>query len=692
MSPGNPWILIPSPRVAVAALTMGLSWLGQGCKCSDADRSPSELSQTKEPPSSQKPDPPGPGAYPYPAEPTRLPPVEPPDSEAGRIRLQKYLVVDQFGYLPEMRKVAVVADPVAGWNGADSFRPNSSLEVRQWSDKKLVFEGKPKAWNGGKVDKASGDRGFWFDFSPVRAKGLYYVYDPIQRVRSYPFRIDKHVYRPVLHAATKMFYFNRANFEKKPPYSCVEKRCWSLGKDHMGPHQDSEARSVLDRNNPATERDLSGGWWDAGDTNKYVTFANDAVHQLLTAYEERPEVFTDDFGIPESDNGFPDLLDEVMVEVEWLKKMQPKDLKGGVLIKVGSVDDELLVPDLSSAARYYYPKPCSSSTIVAAGLFAHAALVLGGFQSHAEVAADLRARALSAWRFFQTEEKSDACDDGTIKSGDADRTKNVQLQDAVTAAVYLFALTGTKEFDDYVGEHYRITRPFQDERWSVYEQSQGDALLAYADLPNSNSETKKQILARKTALAEKVDVFGFKPELDLYAAYMRPDSYHWGSNNARAAYGNTNYDLVQHGLVSGKARTSYVERAAGMLHSFHGVNPMQLVYLTNMYAFGGEHCADEMFHAWFRDGHARWDNARNSRLGPAPGYVTGGPNADYCKDQPPQQACSHSPVREQPPGKAYVDTNTGWEPDNPFDKSWELTEPAIYYQASYVRLLSKFVH
>jgi hypothetical protein len=36
-------------------------------------------------------------------------------------------------------------------------------------------------------------------------------------------------------------------------------------------------------------------------------------------------------------------------------------------------------------------------------------------------------------------------------------------------------------------------------------------------------------------------------------------------------------------------------------------------------------------------------------------------------------------------------TNTGWDPPNPYDKSWELTEPAIYYQASYVRLLSKFV-
>jgi hypothetical protein len=119
---------------------------------------------------------------------------------------------------------------------------------------------------------------------------------------------------------------------------------------------------------------------------------------------------------------------------------------------------------------------------------------------------------------------------------------------------------------------------------------------------------------------------------------------------------------------------------------------MQLDYLTNTYADGADASADEAYHTWFRDGDPRWDNARTSELGPAPGFVTGGPNKGYCKDQnPAEHACAKSPVREQPPEKAYLDVNTSYEPPNPYDKSWELTEPAIYYQASYVRLLSKFV-
>jgi hypothetical protein len=460
----------------------------------------------------------------------------------------------------------------------------------------------------------------------------------------------------------------------------------------VGPGQDKEARSVSERDNPKTARDLSGGWWDAGDTDKYVTFSNDAFHQILTAYEERPKAFTDDYGIPESNNGIPDIVDEAVVELDWLVKMQPPDLGGGVLIKMGNVEYGDPVPDQSKFLRFYYPKPCSSATIAYAGEIAHAALVLGRFPKLRPRVAGLTRRALDAWKHYHANPKSDACDDGTIKAGDADKPLAEQEQYAVTAAVYLFALTNDKQYDEYVGKHYAITRPFVDDRWSVYDQSQGDALLFYATLPKATKATKEAILVRKKSQGATLDIYGFRPELDLYRAYMRPDSYHWGSNNARAGFGNTNYDLIQHELVAPAARASVEERSAAILHSFHGVNPMQLVYLTNMYADGGDACADEAYHTWFRDGDKRWDNARTSELGPAPGYVTGGPNKGYCKDQKPEEhACARSPVREQPPEKAYFDLNTSYEPPNPYDKSWELTEPAIYYQASYVRLLSKFI-
>jgi hypothetical protein len=639
-----------------------------------------------------EPDRPPEASTPYPASPKAPPPVAPPDGEGKGVAFQKYIVVDQFGYRPDMNKVAVLVNPEVGWNARDSYTPSPELEVRSWADGSVKYRGPVVVWNGGALDESAGDRGAWFDFSQLEQPGLYYVFDPGGKVRSHPFEIAPGVYRGVLRAAVKMFYFNRANFEKKPPHSCVGDKCWSLGADYLGPGQDAEARSVTDRGNEKTARDLRGGWWDAGDVNKYVTFSNDAFHQLLSAYEERPSAFGDDFGIPESGNGLPDLMDEILVELAWLKKMQPADLGGGALIKMGNVDYGDPVPDESRFARFYYPKPCSSATIVMAGQLAHAALVLRKFDGLKKQVPDLTARARRAWAHYHQNPKSDACDDGTIKSGDADRSLTEQSQAAVASAVYLFALTGDRAYADYVQENYAFTRPFQEDRWSVYDQSQGDALLYYAALPNADAATKQAILTRKEAQANSEDLYKFRPELDLYRAFMRPDSYHWGSNNARASFANTNYDVLLHGLVPDAERPSYRERAAGILHSFHGVNPLQLVYLTNMYAFGGDACADEAFHTWFRDGHPKWDNARTSELGPAPGYVTGGPNKRYCEGQDAtEHACTRSPVRMQPPEKAYLDVNTGWEPRNPYDKSWELTEPAIYYQASYVRLLSKFV-
>jgi hypothetical protein len=47
---------------------------------------------------------------------------------------------------------------------------------------------------------------------------------------------------------------------------------------------------------------------------------------------------------------------------------------------------------------------------------------------------------------------------------------------------------------------------------------------------------------------------------------------------------------------------------------------------------------------------------------------------------------SLSPPTGQPPQKSYKDWN-GVTPDS----SWAVTEPGIYYQSAYVRLLSAFV-
>ena len=63
--------------------------------------------------------------------------------------------------------------------------------------------------------------------------------------------------------------------------------------------------------------------------------------------------------------------------------------------------------------------------------------------------------------------------------------------------------------------------------------------------------------------------------------------------------------------------------AADYLHYLHGVNPLGKVYLSNMYSLGAENSVNQLWHTWFFDG-IKWDDAKNSLYGPAPGYVVGG--------------------------------------------------------------------
>lgn len=598
---------------------------------------------------------------------------------AAAIRFDPHILVDQFGYRPADPKVAVIRDPQVGYDHADQITPGPQFEVRRAEDGTVSLSGATTPWNGGAREASSGDIGWWFDFSSVNQPGVYFIYDPSRNVRSAVFRIDQMVYREVLKAAMRTYFYQRSGFAKQRPYA---DECWTDALSYAGPNQDLQAHDVTDRNNRGKIRNLAGGWFDAGDTNKYVTFANGVVHQLLTAYQTTPSVFTDDYRIPESGNGIPDILDEIRWELDWVGRMQYPD--GSVALKVGDIiNTKGGAPSTDDSPRYYVPA-CTSSTIAAAGMFAHAAYVFKDLEPLAADARLLRGRALAAWKNYQASAaKQTACDSGEVRSSKADWSEMDQGQEAVVAAVYLFALTGDQVYGDYVKSHYRETRPYRDIGWSRYNADQGEALLFYAALPNSDPGLKQTLLADKlNDVKAGNQIYGFVPGDDLYRAFLHDPQYHWGSNAPRANYGNTNLDVLTYNLVPAEALT-YQTRALEILHYFHGVNPFAMVYLSNMYSYGATRSVNELYHAWFWAG-SQWSDARQSRCGPAPGFVPGGPNADAAKAGVPTTL---APPTGQPPQKSYKDWNIAW-PDN----AYAINEPGIYYEASYIKLLSYFAH
>jgi hypothetical protein len=594
---------------------------------------------------------------------------------SGPASTSRYMTIDQFGYRPIDAKVAVIADPRTGYNASENFTAGSTYEVRRWDDHIAVFSDSPVQWNGGATDPECGDRGWWFDFSSVTTPGTYYLWDVDRSVGSFGFEIREEIYRDVLIAACRMFFYNRSNFAKQAPYADAR---WVDGASHVGPDQDTEARAVWDKTNPATAKDLTGAWFDAGDLNKYVTNLRTVIHSLCTAYRRNPELWQGlSLNIPESSNEAPDIVDEMVWGLDWVKRMQDAD--GGVQIKLGVIDyNEVSPPSADARPRYYAPKATSAS-IVTAGIFADAAYTFAEIPSLSSYSDDLVARAELTWSYYMSRlgSRDTNADTQEVKSGDADMSLDDQDAEAVVAAVYLYAATGKAVYNDYVRDHYTVTWPYKDSRWGMWQNHQGEALMFYTALPGAHQALVDDILAKRATEAGWGGIFAFNESDNLYRAW-NPDLV-WGSNSAACDMGESVWELVEHGIDPAN-HAKYRERCLSIVHHIHGVNPQSMVYLSNMYEYGAELSANKIYHAWFSPG-TQWDDARTGS-GPAPGYLSGGPNEYFTDDL--LVAGSPQLIRDQPPQKAYSDENSGYG-------IWAITEPGIYYQAAYIQLLSNFV-
>ena len=583
---------------------------------------------------------------------------------------------------------AAVIGPIDGadWSKATAASVSISAVMRRSAAAICSLIG-ASTWNNGAEDKSSGDKAWWFDFSSVTASGTYFIYDVTKQVRSPTFPIVAQPYASLLKAAMHMYFYQRAGNSsgggaKQPPFAA---QCWSDEPAFVGSNQDTQAHDATDQTNAAKVHDLSGGWFDAGDTNKYVTFADTPVHQLLTAYQENPAAFTDDFNIPESGNGIPDVLDEVKYETDWIKKMQFSS-DGSVALKVGSLGYPLATPPSSDTSPRYYVPACTSSTIAAAGMFAHASYVYGAFPALASEAADLKNRAVLAWNNYQgITTKQENCDTGVVKAGDADWSASQQQAEAVVAAVWLYAITNNQTYNTYVKSNYKNTQPYNDIGWTRYNPEQGKALLFYTTLSQADPTLKASILADKLSDVQAGNqVYGFTAADDLYRNYLHDPQYHWGSNQVRGNYGNTNVDVVNYGIAVSSA-TPYLTRALETLHYIHGVNPFGMVYMTNMSSYGATSSVNELYHTWFWPG-TKWADVKTTACGPAPGYIPGGPDASAAQDGVPT---SLAPPTGQPEQKSYKDWN-GTTSDT--QASYVVSEPGIYYQSAYIELLAQFAH
>ncbi|HSF89801.1 MAG TPA: glycoside hydrolase family 9 protein [Saprospiraceae bacterium] len=594
--------------------------------------------------------------------------------------VSEHLKVDQFGYPPDVQKICVVNNPTAGFDfeAGDFYTPGATLQVVKASDNSIVMSGPAIAWHGGVSYDQSGDEVWWFDFSSVTTPGTYYIYDPINARRSFTFDIKDDVYVNVLKQSVRMFYYQRSGFAKTAPFAFD----WTDGASHLGSQQDLDCRLVTNPV-PGTSKQLHGGWFDAGDYNKYVNFTYEPIHDLSLAYIERPEVWTDDYNIPESGNGIPDLLDEMKWELDWLRRMQLTN--GSMLMKVSVTDfSAASPPSADTGARRYGPAQ-ASATRTAASMFAIAAIAynLTGHPAMQLYSDTLEQAAINAWNWIIANPAYSDYDNAGFSSISSEINEYQQFSAQVGAAIALFALTGQTVYRNYVDEHYFELHPIQWGFWYPWESIIQNLMLYYSTLPDATAAVKTAIRNSFSNSMNWSDPLlpAITNTSCAYRAFLQDQDNVWGSNRPRGHTGSIFYNVIQYD-ISGNTSV-YRNAALGYINFLHGVNPISTVMLTNMYEYGAEKSANEMYHSWFAHG-TNYDNAITSLYGPAPGYQPGGFNPYFHPD--PSYNGDIVPPELQPSLKSYKDWNTSW-PEN----SWEVTETSISNQGSYVKLLSRFV-
>lgn len=233
-----------------------------------------------------------------------------PDFDYDRPVVEAHIEIDQLGYLPEQKKMAIFR----GENLDNEFRVVSA------STGETVFTGEIKAKNVSGTKSAYS----YGDFSDLKQEGEYYIQTDVIGY-SYKFRIGNDIYKQLMNEAVKQYYYNRCGYSLTYEYAGDNERN-ACHTENVTLKQD--ANVVLD---------VTGGWHmdTVGDRN--VIRGCETIEALLFAYEYNTKVFGDDAEIPESGDGIPDILNEIKIETDWLLKMQEQST-GAVFEEVSVVD------------------------------------------------------------------------------------------------------------------------------------------------------------------------------------------------------------------------------------------------------------------------------------------------------------------------------------------------------------------
>ncbi len=561
--------------------------------------------------------------------------------------------VDQIGYRTASRKIVIVA--------SDQPLPaDLAIEVCDAKTLRPVWVLKDhaaalKPYKNGQKDGESGEYLAHLDLSDLKMPGRYFVAVVRQdRERSYAFSIGPDVYRAPGFASWKAFYYNRADHEIPEKYGGL----WTHKMDHRGPNQATEARVYKWTGAPHYDpvgkevadpapHDVSGGWWDAGNFDKYMGNTTNCHNELLLGVQLLGDAPKDgDLAIPESGNGVPDVLDEVRCGTEWIIRMGTPD--GAAF---GRAYEKPACPPEADARPVMLTQQTSGATMNRAACLAYASVVWTERRLDPAFAKRCMEESLKSWNLLQAKPHPWPADPKDPKKpaytgewffANYDRCR------ALAAACY-FRATGKPEYHDVVRQafaQWKSIKPGEDtDLYSIIQ--------VYIHTPGADADLAARM---KKMICDAADAV-VKQTGEGRGYIAAPRGYWWGSNRMVGQPG-LNCLLAAEFAADPASRQRYLETAEEFVHYLYGRNPLGLCYLSNMKSFGAENSVMVMFHSWVGKDNdkasEKYIGEGPGKIGPFPGMVVGGVNGGM---------------------KKYVD-DLDWR-----KKCWEFNEPCLTYQS-----------
>ena len=532
-------------------------------------------------------------------------------------------LVNQLGYYPDAEKTVV-------FPGNDA----NGLEVRDLKGKTVLKLKAPLVYDW----DYSGEEVQTFDISAVKAPGTYRLFRGGEYVGT-PIVVGKNVYGDLVKASLKWFYYQRSSMALEPQYAGK----WARAAGHK------DDKVIVYGSDKATGGKGAGktiksqrGWYDAGDYGKYIVNSGITVFTLLEIYEHFPK-YADSlkWNIPREFPKYPELLEEVRYNLDWMLTMQDKD--GGVYHKVTTLKfGGSVLPENDIAPRYAIIKNVTASLDFAA-VMAQASVV---YRNIDKAYADKMLKAAEsayAWAKKNPEafyKQPDDVQTGSYMPGD----ENGKDEFRWAAAELFRAKVAAGAKDD------KATAAYQEDLKANAFTPDGawwgnvNMLAAFRVALDSADFDAELVAAAKKVVLNEANNLRAVGDTSAYRLPAFPWSWNWGSNSAMA----NNGIVLVHAYLLTKDK-SYLDGAQQCLDYLLGKNPQDITYVTG---FG------------YRSPHNPHHRPSESDMvdDPVPGMLVGGPHLgkqDINLDGKENWKCPNYAAADKP-ALAYIDNRCSY--------------------------------